>query len=114
MRKILTLVLIIFTNIVLAKTHVVLLFSDMENKKFYMDPEEITISSGDTIKWINSVDDFHNVVSYSIPNGAENFTSPMMKKKSEEWSHTFTTKGVYKYHCQPHSFLGMKAVIIVK
>ena len=78
-------------------------------------PKTILIEPGDTVTWINEVDEEHNVVSYpdGFPKGAKPFSSSFLKKKGEKWSHTFSSKGTYEYHCVPHLPMGMHGSVIV-
>jgi plastocyanin len=86
------------------------------------DPEELTISVGDTVTWrnISSVDhtatddpskaqDPANAV---LPDGAEPWDSGNIEPGAE-WSYTFETPGEYTYFCIPHEAAGMVARITV-
>ncbi|MND04771.1 plastocyanin [compost metagenome] len=49
-----------------------------------------------------------------MPQGVEGMLmSPMMEKKGEKWSYTFTVPGSYHFHCHPHEELSMQGVIVV-
>lgn len=72
------------------------------------EPAIVEISVGQTVRWVNPNRDAHNVVAR---NGS--FGSPMLQK-GEEFVHTFTTPGEYRYFCKPHRLMGMKAVVVVR
>lgn len=110
---ILGIILSIFMAPCFAQLHVVLLVSEKDDSKFYVEPKELTIKSGDTVKWVNLFKDAHNVVADSVPKGAESFKSPMLTKAGQSWSFTFKQSGTYSYHCHPHASYGMKGTIIV-
>jgi plastocyanin len=91
------------------------------------DPEEITVSTGDTVTW-EFDSPGHNVSAWpdmsdevSIPDGAEGFGT--MEKggdefakvsKGETFEHTFETAGEYTYVCVPHVGSGMIATVVVE
>lgn len=97
------------------KNHVVRVVSDYANLRMSFKPKTIIIEPGDSVTWINEADEDHNIVSYpdGFPKGAKPFSSPFLKKKNEKWSHTFTLKGSYEYHCIPHLPMGMHGSVIV-
>lgn len=82
---------------------------------FRFDPEEITISTGETVTW-EFESSSHNVCAWpamfdeiSIPEGADGFgtmsqsESPYQPVDSgETFEHTFETAGEYTYVCGPH------------
>ncbi len=80
---------------------------------FAFEPSTLRIKSGDTVAWVNAQDDSHNVMAESVPEGAENFESPMFEKKGDRWTYAFKTSGTYVYHCHPHAENGMRGTIIV-
>ena len=97
------------------KVHIVKIVSDYDNLRMYFKPKTILINPGDTVKWINIAEEEHNVVAYpdGFPKGAKAFTSHYMQKANEAWSHTFSIKGTYEYHCIPHLPMGMHGTVIV-
>lgn len=96
-----------------AEEYTVKMVSDWDNGKYYFEPRDITIKSGDTITWLNVTEDMHNAVSDNVPKGAEGFESPMLEEEGQKWSHTFTNSGTYSYHCHPHAAMGMRGTVIV-
>ena len=101
---------------VAAEEHIVKIVSDYENLRMAFEPKLITIKQGDTVTWVNQVEEEHNVVTYpdGFPNGASALISPILQKKGERWSYTFKVKGTYDYHCIPHLPMGMHGQVIVE
>jgi len=96
-----------------AEEYTVKMVTDYEEGKYYFEPQEISIQSGDTITWVNVQDDMHNAVADSSPIGAERFESPMLEEENQKWSYTFEISGSYSYHCHPHAAMGMVGSVIV-
>ena len=71
----------------------------------YMPPN-ITIHTGDTVRFVNNDDDAHTV---TATDGS--FDSKGMDTDGS-WSHTFTHAGTYHYFCESHPF--MKGTVTVK
>jgi plastocyanin len=71
------------------------------------DPEELTISVGDTVTWTNNDGMSHTATS---TDGPEAFDSGNIGS-GNTWSFTFTEAGTYEYKCDYHS--SMTATIIV-
>jgi len=116
MKKILLSLVVTFLMVSTAKAeeYTVKMVSDWDNGKYYFEPKELTIKSGDTVTWLNVTEDMHNAVSDSVPKGAENFESPMLEEVDQKWSYTFNKgSGTYSYHCHPHAAMGMRGSIIV-
>ena len=76
-----------------------------DNMQF--DPEELTISVGDTVTWTNNDGMSHTATS---TDGPESFDSGNIGS-GNTWSFTFTEAGTYEYKCDYHS--SMTATIIV-
>ena len=86
-----------------------------ELPKMFFEPEVIEIHVGDTIKWINTSEEYHNVAFPTDPNGnSSKETSIDLFKKGDSWSYTFTKEGVFDYTCKPHVIFKMKGKVIVK
>ncbi|ACK66265.1 plastocyanin [Rippkaea orientalis PCC 8801] len=75
------------------------------------EPKEITISSGDTVKWINNKLSPHNVI---VEGHEELSHKDMAFKAGEAFEATFSEPGEYTYYCAPHRGAGMVGKIIVK
>src|SRR5262249_43151196 len=95
--------------------YVVNVMSDEAAGRMYFEPKVLVINPGDTVTWINSGEEEHDIITFpdGYPQGADAFQSPLFKHAGEQWSHVFTTAGTYEYHCLPHLPMGMHGMIIV-
>ncbi|MEC3954939.1 cupredoxin family copper-binding protein [Nocardia sp. CDC153] len=80
----------------------------VEVKDMKFSPAEITIKAGDTVTW--KFDDRAPHAVQGIGDVALGINSPIIHKG--EWSHTFTTPGVYRYLCPLHP--EMKGTVTVQ
>src|SRR5215210_925743 len=110
------------------KTHDVNMVLDGSKYKF--DPDNLTIKSGDVVRYHNKSGGPHNVSFWpdSIPSGAADvlnknmpnqmapLQSPLETEPDAVYQISFAgaPKGVYKYYCLPHLALGMKAKLTVQ
>src|SRR3989338_2797499 len=78
-----------------------------EISNFAFSPSEIRIKAGDTIVRTNKDSARHTVTSDS---GSELGSS--LLGQGETYSYTFSTPGIFNYHCAPHPY--MKGKIIVE
>jgi len=69
---------------------------DVDIPGFAFDPEDITITVGDDVKWTNS----HSITHTSTSDGAGWDSGDLTMGQS--FTHTFNTAGVYPYHCTYH------------
>jgi plastocyanin len=102
----------------------------LDGSKYKFDPDNLTIKSGDVVRFHNVSGGPHNVSfwSDSIPSGAapvltKNMPNQMAPLQSPletepnavyEISFAGAPKGDYKYYCLPHLALGMKAKLTVQ
>lgn len=100
----------------IAEVHTVTIVSDYENLRFAFEPAVLTIRSGDTVVWVNDVDEEHNIITYpgGFPEGAGRFQSAYLQKAGDSFSHTFSVAGTYQYHCLPHLLMAMTGEIVVE
>ena len=80
------------------------------------DPEELKVSVGDTVVWVN-VAESHNVVFNRVPDGidVDAISEPTLATEpGPAHSVTFEIPGTYTYYCSPHRELGMFAKVIVE
>lgn len=96
-----------------AKDYTIHMVTHTDKGSYAFEPNKLTIKSGDTVTWENAQDDTHNVMSESVPKDAKSFESPMLEKRGQKWSYTFTESGTYAFHCHPHAGSGMRGEIIV-
>ena len=85
-------------------------------------PKTVTIKVGDTVVWENDSPGVHTVTDNpafasakqdaAMPAGAEPFNSGTVEA-GQQYSHTFTAPGTYKYFCVPHEADGMVGTIVV-
>ena len=77
-------------------------------------PRDLTISMGDTVKWVNQ-QGTHNVngSTETYPDNPESFRSGNAVGAPWEFSFVFTVAGSYNYQCDPHVSLDMKGTIMV-
>ena len=74
-------------------------------------PNELTISVGDTVKFINGELPPHNMVVKDHP---ELSHTDLAFMGGESFEVTFPESGDYEFQCDPHAGAGMKGVIHVK
>jgi plastocyanin len=110
------------------KTHDVQMV--LEGSKYVYKPANLTIKSGDVVRYYNTSGGPHNVSfwSDSIPSGAADVLKKNMPNQMAplegslltepnavyEVSFAGAPKGEYKYYCLPHLALGMKAKLTVQ
>jgi plastocyanin len=86
---------------------------NIEIKNFSFSPAEITIKSGDTVKWTNQDEAPHLVASDPHPTHTD---LPGLESKSlakgDSYEFTFEKTGTYGYHCHLHP--SMKGKIVVE
>jgi len=94
------------------------------------EPEELTVSVGDTVTWSNDSSQVHTVTAYAdeIPDGAPYFASggatdeddarddlsAGILEGADTFEVTFDEPGTYRYFCIPHEGVGMTGTIIVE
>lgn len=74
-------------------------------------PNTLTISAGDTVKWVNNKMPPHNVVVDGHP---ELSHQTLAFAPTDSFTSTFETPGSYSYYCMPHRGAGMTGTITVK
>ena len=98
------------------------------NYKF--DPANITIKSGDGVKFVNVSGGPHNIafdpaqvpaaakaqLSANMQNQMSELSSPMLTNPNEAYTISFgnVPPGKYEIHCTPHLAMGMKGTITVQ
>ncbi|MXR21914.1 halocyanin domain-containing protein [Halobacterium bonnevillei] len=86
--------------------------ADGNGGTFAFDPPALRVSPGTTVtfEWVS---DTHNVVVESQPEDAAWEGHEPIENTGFSFSATLDTRGVYKYYCEPHLSVGMKAAIVV-
>ena len=75
------------------------------------EPNELTVSAGDTVTFVNGDLPPHNVVFLEHD---ELSHSDLAFMSGEQFPVTFTDAGEYEFQCEPHAGAGMKGVVHVK
>jgi plastocyanin len=97
---------------------------------YRFDPADVTIKSGDGVKFIMVSGGTHNVafdpaqipadakaqLSANMQQQVSELSSPMMMNPNETYTISFgnVPPGKYEYHCTPHLAMGMKGTITVQ
>ena len=104
----LILVLAFGVTSVQAKTVEVKLGTDAGMLAF--EPSSVTISSGDSVKFVNNKLAPHNAVF----EGHDELSHPDLAfAPGESWTETFSAAGTYDYYCEPHRGAGMVGKVVV-
>ena len=74
------------------------------NKGFTPDNITVVLGVNNTVTWTNNDVSIHTVTSSSVPSGASPFDSGFLDTGAT-FSYTFTTPGVYEYHCTIHPWM---------
>ena len=72
-----------------------------QNLNFEPAKLKVVIGVNNTIKWVQQDPVPHNVVSSSVPSGAQSFKSDTLTQ-GMTYTVTLTVSGTYKYFCQFH------------
>lgn len=92
MKKLLILLLFFVSGFLFAKEHIVNI------QKFKFTPQHITISKGDTVKWVNiEKRQYHSVWFESLEKEDPGYFFP-----GETYSKTLPNTGKLDYRCGPH------------
>jgi plastocyanin len=96
------------------------------------DPEQLTVSVGDTVAWPHAAGEAHTVFAYGdgIPEEADYWASGGFDSEAaaregwedgqgavrsgESYVHTFETPGTHEYFCAPHEAAGMVGSVVVE
>ena len=79
---------------------------------FAFAPPAVRIDPGTTVTF-DWVSDTHNTIIEEAPSGTAWEGHQPIENTGFSYEHTFETEGLYKYYCEPHLTLGMKAAIVV-
>lgn len=109
-------------------THEVKLIGD--DKGYRFEPAELTIKSGDAVKFVMVSGGPHNVafdpaavpadskaqLDANMDNKVSELSSPLLMNPNEEYVISFggVKPGKYDFHCTPHLAMGMKGSITVQ
>lgn len=109
-------------------THEIKMIGD--DKGYRFDPADITIKSGDAVKFTVVTGGPHNVafdpatvpadskaqLDANMDQKMSELSSPMLMNPNESYTISFggVKPGVYPFHCTPHLAMGMKGTITVQ
>ena len=82
-----------------------------DNGMLAFQPKEVTITAGDSVKWVNNKLAPHNVV---VEGHAELSHKALSFAPGESFEETFSEPGTYTYWCEPHRGAGMVGKVVVK
>ena len=85
--------------------------SSYPNKGFTPDNITVVMGVNNTVTWTNNDASIHTVTSSTVPPGASPFDSGYLNTGAT-FTYTFTTPGVYEYHCTIHPW--MTGFVIVR
>ena len=75
------------------------------------EPSSVTISAGDTVKFVNNKLGPHN----AVVEGHDDLShTDLAFTPGESWEQTFDEPGSYSYYCEPHRGAGMVGTITVE
>ena len=96
-------------NPALAATYEVKMGTDAGQLAF--EPSNLTIKSGDTVKWVNNKLYPHNV---SFEDSSLESHKQLVFSPGDSYETTFPNPGTYTYYCEPHRGAGMVGKIVVE
>ena len=101
-----------------------------DDKGYRFDPANVTIKSGQAVKWVMISGGPHNVafdpattpadskaqLDANMDNKLSELSSPMLMNPNEKYTISFggVKPGVYPFHCTPHLAMNMKGTITVQ
>jgi plastocyanin len=74
------------------------------------DPSDLTITPGTTVRWVNTVNDFHTIT----PDGHSAWSAGSVNASGEVFEVVINNPGDLAYYCDPHRALGMTGVVRVQ
>jgi len=75
------------------------------------EPSSITLSAGDSIKFVNNKLAPHNAV---FEGHDELSHADLAFAPGESWEETFAAAGTYDFYCEPHRGAGMVGKVVVQ
>jgi len=78
---------------------------------FKLDPQDITIKVGDTIKWTNTDERKHNLASIPGSGPGDELEIFSVMEPGAVYSHAFKTPGEYPYFCFIHNQMTGKITV---
>jgi len=78
---------------------------------FKLNPQELTIKVGDTVKWTNTDERKHNLASIPGSGAGDELEIFSVMEPGAVYSHTFKTPGEYPYFCFIHNQMTGKITV---
>src|SRR5262245_52443354 len=110
------------------QTHEVKMYGDEKGYRF--DPADVTVKSGDAIKFVLVNGGPHNIafdpattpadskdqLNANMPQAMSELSSPMLMNPNEAYTISFANvkPGKYPFHCTPHLAMNMKGTVTVQ
>lgn len=108
------------TDVATEEDVVVVKMVDKSATEFAFEPATVTVSPGQTIRFVQEGMQPHNVEFRDPPSGAsldDVLMGPFLIRKGQTYELTVDdrfTEGSYPYVCTPHEAMGMKGTIVVE
>ena len=104
------LLLILGMNIPTAQASTVEVKLGTDDGMLAFAPSTVTISAGDSVKFVNNKLAPHNAVF----DGHEELShADLAFAPGESWTKTFSSAGTYEFYCEPHRGAGMVGTVVV-
>ena len=71
----------------------------------YYDPQDITVSVGTTVKWINNDETIHTVTSGTVEGGPTGIFDSSIIDAGNSYEFTFDSSGTFDYYCIVHPWM---------
>jgi len=78
---------------------------------FKLNPQELTIKVGDTVKWTNTDERKHNLASIPGSGAGDELEIFAVMEPGDVYSHTFKVPGEYPYFCFIHNQMTGKITV---
>jgi len=78
---------------------------------FKLNPQELTIKVGDTVKWTNTDERKHNLASIPGSGPGDELEIFAVMEPGDVYSHTFKVPGEYPYFCFIHNQMTGKITV---
>ncbi len=73
--------------------------------QIYYDPQDISVSIGTTVQWINEDETIHTVTSGGVESGPTGIFDSSIIDAGNSFTHTFDSAGMFDYYCIVHPWM---------
>lgn len=73
--------------------------------QIYYDPQDISVSIGTTLQWINEDETIHTVTSGGVESGPTGIFDSSIIDAGNSFTHTFDSAGMFDYYCIVHPWM---------